>query len=255
MLKDISKIIAEFLPGVPFGVCSVTQIGKPHSTRLEKNGLNTAFMFAFPYKVKDEAPKNISRYAAVGDYHEIIIPKLRLLAEKLAAKFKDYTFKAYADYSPILEVEAASRAGLGVIGKNGLLINKDYGSFVFLGEILCDIPFEDKGKIDTCEDCGLCAASCPVGLKKEKCVSLITQKKGELTAAEKEQIRGINSCFGCDVCQNVCPKNKTAKSTFLEEFLLSYKNEFVPNEDSKKRAYNWRGKEVPIRNYNILEEK
>lgn len=253
MLNTITKIINDFLPQVPFGVCDISDIEKPNSTRLNKNGLNTAIMFAFPYKVQKNPPKNISRYCAVKDYHDIIIPTLKNLAEKLSESFLNNKFLAFADYSPILEVKAASKAGLGVIGKNGLLITKEYGSFVFLGEILCDLPLKSADLTAFCINCGACLKACPVKLNKENCLSALTQKKGELTDKEAEQIKRA-TCFGCDICQNVCPYNKDAHPTFIKEFLNSYRNEFTPLEDPDGRAYNWRGKEVILRNYKILDE-
>lgn len=256
MVTAISKIIAEELPQIPFGFCSVKDIEKPNATRLNKNGLNTAIMFAFPYKVKENPPKNLSRYAAVSDYHEIIIPVLKELALKLRTLYPDFSFSAFADYSPILEVPAASLAGLGVVGKNGLLITKEYGSFVFLGEILCDIPYENTNKkIADCMDCGRCLSACPVSLKKDECLSALTQKKGELSPLEAKKIKLTASCFGCDICQNACPMNREAQNTEIAEFLQSYRDEFVLGEDTKNRAYTWRGEGVIARNYNILKEK
>lgn len=254
MLNLLSKIIKEFLPGIPFGVCSVLNIDKPTCTRLEKNGLNTAIMFAFPYKVQEKSPKNLSRYSAVADYHNIILPKLNAVCEELKKAFPQNNFKAFADYSPILEVEAASKAGLGVIGKNGLLITKDYGSFVFLGEILCDLECDEVDLTAFCLDCGACKNACPVGLNKENCLSALTQKKGELTINEAEMVKKA-TVFGCDICQNVCPQNKGAKTTFINEFLESYRDEYTPFEDSLNRPYSWRPRSVIDRNFKIFEEK
>lgn len=254
MLKTITKIITEFLPKVPFGVTSVLEIEKPSCTRLEKNGLNSAIMFAFPYKVQENAPKNLSRYSAVSDYHNIILPKLKLLCEELKKAFPQNNFKAFADYSPILEVEAASKAGLGVVGKNGLLITKEYGSFVFLGEILCDLDFKIENKATPCTNCGACENLCPVGLKKDECLSALTQKKGDLSKQEAEMVKKA-TVFGCDICQNVCPLNKGAKTTFLQEFLESYRDEYTPFEDAENRPYAWRPRAVIDRNFKIFEEK
>ena len=254
MIDTISKIITEYLPQIPFGVTSVLDINKPSCTRLEKENLNTAIMFAFPYKVQEEAPKNLSRYSAVADYHNIVLPKLNALIDKLKINFPNNTFKAFCDYSPILEVEAASKAGLGVIGKNGLLITKQYGSFVFLGEILCDIEIKECNLTAFCNNCGACLKVCPVALNKENCLSALTQKKGELTLAEQEQIKKA-TLFGCDICQNVCPHNKKAKPTFLPEFLNSYRNEYSLGEDHKNRPYAWRGPKVIERNYQIFNKK
>ena len=254
MLKTITKIITEYLPQISFGVTSVSDINKPSSTRLEKENLNTAIMFVFPYKVQEEPPKNLSRYSAVADYHNVILPKLNFVCEKLKKEFPINAFKAYSDYSPILEVEAASKAGLGVIGENGLLITKEYGSFVFLGEILCDLELSGENKKAFCENCGACKEACPVGLNKNECLSALTQKRGELTKEEQEKIKKA-TLFGCDICQNACPKNKNAKITFLSEFLESYRNEYSPLEDDTNRPYAWRGRAVIDRNFKIFEEK
>lgn len=254
MEQKITKIIDSKIKYGIFGFCNVANIPSPNSTRLKKDGLNTAIMFAFPYNVKKEKPKNISRYAAVMDYHEVIIPKLKALSEILEQNFKGYTFKAFADYSPILEVPAAAKAGLGVIGKNGLLITKEFGSYVFLGEILCDLPLSFTDKTKFCNNCGACKTACPVLLCKEKCVSCITQKKGELNSKEIDAIKTVGSCFGCDICQEVCPYNKDKELTKIEEFLQSYKDEFTPFDDPHLRAYNWRGKGVPKRNYELLKK-
>ena len=254
MLNTLNKIITEFLPKVPYGITTVKDIEKPACTRLEKDGLNTAIMFAFPYKVQEKAPKNLSRYSAVADYHKIILPKLNLLCQKLEDAFLQHHFKAFADYSPILEVQAASKAGLGVIGKNGLLITKEYGSFVFLGEILCDLEINTADLTKHCNNCGACLKACPVALNKEACISALTQKKGELTPEEVEKVKKA-TVFGCDICQNACPLNNGAKITFVDEFLNSYRNEYTPNEDDANRPYAWRPRGVINRNFEIFEEK
>ena len=252
-MKDtISKIIAENLPGVQFGFCSTAGLKKPDIVRSNADGYHGAVMFIFPYNVKRKAPKNISRYAALPDYHDVIIPKLKSLAEILGEQLSGHTFRAGADYAPIPEVLAASRAGLGCIGKNGLLINKTYGSFVFIGEILTDIAFSDDSKQTACSGCGRCIAACPVGLDKSRCASAVTQKKGVLSDAEKRLIKNINSVFGCDICQNVCPCNETAMLTTDPFFSDGYRPFYTPSEDPAGRPYNWRGEEVIKRNYKIL---
>ena len=256
MLKTINKIITELLPNTAFGITSVESIEKPTCTRLDKNGLNSAIMFVFPYKVTKNPPKNLSRYSAVDDYHNIILPKLNAICQELKKAFSQNTFAAYCDYSPILEVKAASKAGLGVIGKNGLLITKEYGSFVFIGEILCDLNFKNNADDLTafCLNCGACINACPVGLNKENCLSALTQKKGELTEKEANSIKKA-TLFGCDICQNVCPMNQKAQNTYINEFLESYRDEYKPSEDSTNRPYSWRPRAVIDRNYKIFEEK
>ena len=253
MINLISEILKKEL-NVPFGFCSILDIERPRSSRINREGLNGAIMFIFPYNVKKQAPLNISRYAAVPDYHDIIIPRLKKVALILSEEFPENTFKAFADYSPILEVKAAALAGLGVIGENGLLITEKYGSFVFIGSILTDINFSNSSEIKHCISCGKCKAACPVNLNKEACISAVTQKRGDLTKEEISNINKVCSVFGCDICQYVCPYNNEILLTEDSDFILGYRSEYKLNEDSANRAYNWRGEEIIKRNFKYLNK-
>lgn len=205
----------------------------------------------FPYKVKETPPKNISRYAAIPDYHIILGERLEKATENLKKYYVNYNFVWFTDNSPIPEVYAAALSGLGVIGDNGLLITKEYGSFVFLGEILTDLEIETSGEIKECLHCGKCKSVCP---KKDgiDCLSSVTQKKKPLETAEIKAIKEYNTVWGCDICQEVCPMNKEKKLTDINEFILGYKNEYELSENPINRPYNWRGEEIIKRNFKLL---
>ncbi len=235
-----------------FGVCDFSALKDAlipcrAALRLPKDA-KSVVCFLFPYKVEENPPKNISRYAAVPDYHGVCLERLEILKEKLSAEYKEYTFECFVDNSPIPEVRAAAAAGLGKIGQNGLLINEKYGSFVFLGEIVTDMPLECEDNTAFCENCGLCRTMCPVGLDKARCLSALTQKKGEMSAEEQEMLLSQESVWGCDICQNVCPHNKTAERTDICEFLDGYRDRYVLGENTQNRAYAWRGERVVRRN-------
>lgn len=211
-------------------------------------------LFVFPYKVKEEKPKNICRYAAVPDYHEVCKETLMDFCKTLSEHYKENEFVAFIDNSPIPEVFAASAAGLGVSGKNGLLITKEYGSFVFIGEIVTDLEIENENLYGECKNCGLCKAACPVGLDKSRCLSLLTQKKGELTKEEEKLIKENGLVWGCDNCAEICPLNKEKGLSQIKPFVNGYRHSYAENEDVLGRAYAWRGEKVVKRNLNIIKD-
>ncbi len=218
------------------------------------NGAQTVIMAAFPFKVMDAPPKNISRYAAVKDYHIVCADILNSISEILKDEFPQNNFEVFVDNSPISEVAAGVHSGLGVMGKNGLLINQKYGSYVFLGEIVTDLYIEaDKGD-KKCLDCSRCISVCPVKLCKRDCLSAVNQQKSEPNDNQKLQIKQSGCVWGCDKCMDVCPMNKNKPSTNIEEFINSYRDAFSPDEDRRHRAYNWR-KNVIDRNYEIINCK
>lgn len=219
----------------------------------------------FPYKVPVEQG-NLSRYATVPDYHEIAGHMLSAAVSALSKAFgSDFDFVWFVDNSPIPEVYAAAKCGLGVVGDNGLLINSRYGSYCFIGCIVTSlvIPATSDGVIGECRHCGRCRKSCPSGALRAEggfdrrvCLSDISQRKGELTEEETALLRKGNLVWGCDTCQDVCPMNVDAAYTYIEPF-LARANSSVNISDLtsvKDRAYLFRGRGVVERNIRVLGE-
>lgn len=233
--------------------------------RIPENS-KSVIIFAFPYRFKKESG-NISCYASVSDYHPIVLSMLENLIVTLNENFKENKFEAFCDNSPIPEVYTAAISSLGVIGKNGLLITPNYGSFVFLGEIITDLEVPStQNKIKSCIGCGLCEKLCPgkaiqnFKINKETCVSDISQKKKELNSLEEKLLIKADTVWGCDICQDCCPMNNSFKPTNLKPFLNGIKQTLTLDEvlddnfleKNSDRAYLWRGKKVLERNLRIL---
>lgn len=211
----------------------------------------TVIICTFPYKVKDELPKFLSRYATVVDYHIVCGNMLEKSCQKLKQKYKDNCFEWFCDNSPVPEVYAACVAGLGKKGDNGLLITKEYGSFVFLGEIVTDLEIDCENQYSECSHCGKCKKECPVTLKKENCLSKTSQKK-QVSEQELQKLKQHNILWGCDICQNACPMNKNTLKTDILEFINGYRGEYIIGEDTECRPYTWRGTDPINRNIKNL---
>ncbi len=266
MFELLSKLLKEnqieFFAPLPLSECDIQ---KPYLLEREGISSGTAVIFLMPYLSAESG--HISAYAVPRDYHLFF----KMLSDELLAvlrtRYPENKFAAFADHSPINEINAASKAGLGVIGEHGLLITEKYSSFVFLGEIFTDIETESKaGEIKYCEGCGLCKNACPVALDKSKCISALTQKKGELNEKEIELIKKCGMAWGCDLCQNVCPHTKKTEDDanilspipfFNENRLVSPtygEIEAMSDEEFSSRAYSWRGRPVILRNLKILKK-
>lgn len=215
----------------------------------------------FPYFTGDNENRNISRYAVSKDYHIIVKKYLDNICKTLSSSFSEFSFVSYTDSSPLNEVLCASLAGLGRIGLNKTLINDIYGSFVFIGEIVTDMPVDVKKRdVVFCEMCGKCVWACPSGaltcekVDIDRCISHISQKKGELTSQELELFSKSDLIWGCDICQEVCPHNRKVKLTDIPEFFEN-RRPFVTEENFfdnfKERAYAWRGEKVILRNLKL----
>lgn len=250
-----------------FGICGYEQLVSfllpcRAAARLPKNA-KSVIVVLFPYYLGEEAYEgaNLSRYACVRDYHEVSAEFFNRAISELCKTFPEESFEFFADNSPVPEVRAACLAGLGVRGENGLLITPEYGSWVFIGEIVTslELPQTGDGEIHSCLKCGKCRSYCPAeaigknGADNALCLSDITQRKGELTEAQKQLIISSGCAWGCDVCQRICPMNKNAKITEIPEFLnsVSVKAEAGGSLDGK--AYAWRGKKVIERNLDFLQ--
>ena len=243
----------EFTGAIPFSEVKEHLIDCAARKRLPENA-KSVILCLFPYAVKSKAPKHLSRYAAVPDYHNVCANVLNKISQKLIKAYPQNKFEAFVDNSPIPEVAAAARGGLGIKGENGLLINKKYGSFVFIGEIVTDLEIEtENSEIKGCSKCGKCKSVCPVGLDKTRCLSALSQKKGQLTEQELKSLKDNNILWGCDICANICPENRLETTNILE-FINAYKDTYSPADSIEGRAFEWRGKKTIDRNYVNLKD-
>ena len=165
-----------------------------------------------------DAPK-ISKYAYGNDYHDIIKEKLKEFVHTLRAQIGDINGRVFVDSAPVLDKAWAKKSGLGWIGKNANLINKQQGSFFFIAELILDIDLEYDGPIkDYCGTCTKCIDACPTEaivapyiVDGSKCISYLTIELKEAIPAEFKH-KMDNWAFGCDVCQDVCPWNSFSQA-------------------------------------------
>ena len=228
--------------------------------------------FLVPYYTQNG--DNVSKYAVSKDYHLFMERFFEKLSKALNKQYPQSKAYGFADHSPIHELEAAAKCGLGIIGKNRLLINEKYSSFVFIGEVFTDIDAKLLGyvsaeEIKACMKCGRCGKACPTGTLldcTQPCLSAITQKKGRLSEQEIAFMIENNTVWGCDICQNVCPytataiKNGTIKTPikfFYNDIIHNLTSDILDNmtdEAFNMRAYAWRKRETIRRNLIFTEE-
>ena len=167
----------------------------------------------------------VARYALGRDYHKLIRQRLQALADRIAAEIGPFGHRVFVDSAPVLERALARNAGLGWIGKHTCLIDKDGGSWFFLGEIYVDLPLPvDQPASAHCGTCVRCIDVCPTQaitapyrLDARRCISYLTiEHEGAIDEALRPLIG--NRIFGCDDCQLVCPWNKFARKTDEPDF-------------------------------------
>lgn len=231
-----------------------------------------AIAVGYPNKLKG-APKSVrgdrrgmfARASWGQDYHTIMRKRLDKLGAFIQSRVPDVEMLSMVDTGVLSDRAVAERAGLGFTGRNGFVINPDLGTWTYLGEMLVSIPFEpDDPILDSCGDCTICVDRCPTGalvgdgqLNSQKCISFLTQTKGYLPDEYRYKIG--NRLYGCDTCQQVCPKNRGINTEHddivLEPEIL--KPRLIPllqmsNKEFKNTyghlAGAWRGKKPIQRN-------
>lgn len=258
MKKKIVKLIQEIgirdIGFCPFSEVSGRLLTCRAAERIPQNA-ETVILMLFPYKVKQEPPEGISRYAAVPDYHRVCGSFLEQAAETLCRAFPGFHFQPFIDNSPIPEVYAASCAGLGVQGENGLLIHKRWGSWCFIGELVTDLKIPCEKAFQKCSLCGDCKKACPRGDHGTDCLSAVSQKKKPLSNEEIAALKENRLIWGCDICAEVCPLNRNAQTTYLKAFQNGYRNRYQIGESIAGRAYEWRGEQTVRRNAELFRSK
>jgi epoxyqueuosine reductase len=167
----------------------------------------------------------VSRYARGRDYHKLIRKRLQKLARRIQDVTGPFGYRAFVDSAPVLERALAEKSGMGWIGKNTMLINKQAGSWFFLGELFTDLPLPvDEQVSDHCGSCSACLDICPTNafvkpnlLDATRCISYLTIELRTSIPVEFRKLMG-NRIYGCDDCQIVCPWNKFSKPTDEKDF-------------------------------------
>ncbi|MFF5397347.1 tRNA epoxyqueuosine(34) reductase QueG [Peribacillus butanolivorans] len=231
---------------------------------------------AYPSKLKN-APKSTKserrgifcRASWGTDYHTVLRTKLQLLEDFIKDKVPGAMVKSMVDTGELSDRAVAERAGIGWSAKNSMIITPEFGSYVYLGDMITNLPFiPDQPMENQCGTCNKCVDVCPTGalvkggqLNSKRCIAFLTQTKGFLPDEYRTKIG--NRLYGCDTCQTVCPKNKGMDFHFHEEMepdpevakpllkpLLT-----ISNRDFKETygyvSGSWRGKK-PIQRNAIL---
>ncbi|KIL46808.1 tRNA epoxyqueuosine(34) reductase QueG [Jeotgalibacillus campisalis] len=232
-----------------------------------------AIALAYPSKMKD-SPRSVkgerrgifARASWGTDYHEVLRDRLNKLEAFIKERVPEARFRSMVDTGELVDRAVAERAGIGWSAKNCAVITPEFGSYVYLGEMITNLPFEpDEPMNDQCGSCNKCVDVCPTGalvqggqLDAKKCIAFLTQTKGFLPEQYRSKIG--NRIYGCDTCQTVCPKNKGKDFHFhlemepdpeiakpLLEPLLT-----ISNRDFKETyghvSGSWRGKKPIQRN-------
>ncbi|MFC3899621.1 tRNA epoxyqueuosine(34) reductase QueG [Aliicoccus persicus] len=200
------------------------------------------------------------------DYHKLLRTRLEKLEEFIKSRLPEVEMKSMVDTGVLSDREVARRSGLGYMGKNCFVINPDLGTFHYIGEMLTSFPFPpDEELIDSCGDCNICVDRCPTSallgdgnIDATRCLSFVSQTKGFLSEEFKKKLG--NRLYGCDTCQQVCPRNKGINITHHDDIVLEpeiLKPELTSLLEISNREFKdtyghlsgvWRGKKPIQRN-------
>ena len=206
----------------------------------------------------DKSKGKVSRYAWGKDYHLIILEKLDKLVDEIKKIDNSFEAKTYIDTGPVMDKAWAVKSGIGWLGKHTNVINKEYGSWFFIANLITNFEFKYSFPIeDFCGSCRACIDACPTNaimdeyaVDANKCISYLTiENKSEIP--EKFKGKFENWIFGCDICQDVCPWNdKFSKVTKQADFFPVNENKEINLEEIMfltKEGFNKRFKESPVK--------
>jgi epoxyqueuosine reductase len=177
----------------------------------------TLLLNYFPTQQQVATAPKIAKYAYGNDYHEVIRAKLKILLQDIKDNIGEINGRGFVDSAPVLERSWAQKTGLGWIGKNGNLINKQSGSFFFIATLIVDLQlnYDDAYAKDYCGTCTKCIDSCPTDailpdkvINGSQCISYFTIELKDALVPDAMKGKFDNWMFGCDVCQDVCPWNR-----------------------------------------------
>jgi iron-sulfur cluster-binding protein, putative len=225
---------------------------------------------AYPHKLKQQPQKTAYKRGKFTpnswglDYHYVLQDKLDRLAKGIEEMTADFEYKGMVDTGALVDTAVAQRAGIGFIGKNGLVISKEFGSYMFLGELITNLYIEPDQPVDYgCGDCNRCVTACPTScligdgsMNAKRCLSFQTQDKGVMDLEFRKKIKTV--IYGCDICQICCPYNKGLDNPLATEIDPDLSHpELLPflelsNGQFKEKfghvAGSWRGKNILQRN-------
>lgn len=225
---------------------------------------------AYPHKLKQQPQKTAYKRGKFTpnswglDYHYVLQDKLDRLAKGIEELTADFEYKGMVDTGALVDTAVARRAGIGFIGKNGLVISKEFGSYMFLGELITNLDIEPDQPVDyDCGDCNRCVTACPTScligdgtMNAKRCLSFQTQDKGIMDLEFRKKIKTV--IYGCDICQICCPYNKGLDNPLATDIDPELAHpELLPflelsNGQFKEKfghiAGSWRGKNILQRN-------
>jgi len=193
---------------------SIISIALAYPTRMEDA----------PRSTKEERRGIFARASWGIDYHVVLRERLQKLSDFIQKRVPEATLKSMVDTGELSDRAVAERAGIGFSGKHTSIITEEFGSFVYLGELITSIPFQPDSPVeDSCGDCRICLDACPTGalveggrLNAQRCIAFLTQTKDFLP--DEFRTKFGNRIYGCDTCQMVCPRNKKIDFHLHEEF-------------------------------------
>ena len=225
---------------------------------------------AYPHKLKQQPQKTAYKRGKFTpnswglDYHYVLQDKLDRLARGIEELTTNFEYKGMVDTGALVDTAVAQRAGIGFIGKNGLVISKEYGSYMFLGELITNLEIEPDQAVDYgCGDCNRCVEACPTScligdgtMNARRCLSFQTQDKGMMDMEFRKKIKTV--IYGCDICQICCPYNRGLDNPLATDIDPELAHpELIPfielsNGQFKEKfgmvAGSWRGKNILQRN-------
>lgn len=182
---------------------------------------------AEPWSVLGDDQKGfISRYALGRDYHKLMRKRLQQLSNKIEDELGEMNYRVFSDSAPVMEKALAEKSGIGWVGKHSNILNREHGSYFFLGEIYTDLPLPvTEPTTEHCGSCTACIDVCPTQaivapyqVDARRCISYITIESRDAIPVEFRSMMG-NRIYGCDDCQLVCPWNKFAQATVESDYL------------------------------------